>query len=271
MSRNAILGTIVAALGSLLAISQVIMTVPVALAATATSNVRPDTIKAALHIVVSPTVRIRTFVKYYTVRKGDTLSSISRLVFGSAEKWPWLYGANEQMIGVDPDVIQPGQHIQEVLASKPEYGAAVQSVNHARRVSAEARRRIDGKVWGVTYGYPNKCGDGDGDGWDVNCATSSASGHTARLHSAGAVDVHVNTAGRGSFEQCVISRESGGNSQVMNSSGHYGLYQFSESTWEAYGGSAGSFGHASPSEQRRVFLNAMAQGGQSNWSPYDGC
>jgi hypothetical protein len=69
----------------------------------------------------------------------------------------------------------------------------------------------------------------------------------------------------------VIARESGGNSQVMNSSGHYGLYQFSASTWSAYGGSSADFGHASVSEQNRVFNNAMAQGGQSNWSPYDGC
>lgn len=78
-------------------------------------------------------------------------------------------------------------------------------------------------------------------------------------------------AGVGSYERCVIARESGGNSQVMNSSGHYGLYQFSSSTWAAYGGSSSAFGHASAGEQRRVFLNAMAQGGQSNWSPYDGC
>ncbi len=69
----------------------------------------------------------------------------------------------------------------------------------------------------------------------------------------------------------MITRESGGQSQVMNASGHYGLYQFSESTWEAYGGSSGTFGHASVSEQNRVFGNAMARGGQSNWSPYDGC
>ena len=75
----------------------------------------------------------------------------------------------------------------------------------------------------------------------------------------------------GSFGSCVIARESGGNSQVMNSSGHYGLYQFSESTWVAYGGSAGDFGHASVSEQHQVFSNALAQGGQSNWSAYDGC
>ena len=75
----------------------------------------------------------------------------------------------------------------------------------------------------------------------------------------------------GSFGQCVVARESGGNSQVMNSSGHYGLYQFSEGTWVAYGGSAGDFGNASVAEQNQVFANAVAQGGQSNWSAYDGC
>ena len=69
----------------------------------------------------------------------------------------------------------------------------------------------------------------------------------------------------------MIARESGGQSQVMNATGHYGLYQFSASTWQAYGGSAGSFGHASVAEQNAVFATAMARGGQSNWSPYDGC
>ena len=78
-------------------------------------------------------------------------------------------------------------------------------------------------------------------------------------------------SGGGGFASCVISRESGGNPQVMNSSGHYGLYQFSESTWEAYGGSASDFGDASVAEQNQVFDNALAAGGQSNWSAYDGC
>jgi len=57
----------------------------------------------------------------------------------------------------------------------------------------------------------------------------------------------------------------------MNSTGHYGLYQFSASTWAAYGGSPADFGDASVAEQNRVFANALAAGGQSNWSPYDGC
>lgn len=78
--------------------------------------------------------------------------------------------------------------------------------------------------------------------------------------------------GNSSFQSCVISRESGGNSQVMNSSGHYGLYQFSFSTWTAYGGNPADFGNASVAEQNQVFYNAMATpNGASNWAPYDGC
>ena len=57
----------------------------------------------------------------------------------------------------------------------------------------------------------------------------------------------------------------------MNSSGHYGLYQFSSGTWAAYGGNPACFGNASVAEQNQVFNNAIAAGGQSNWAPYDGC
>ena len=76
----------------------------------------------------------------------------------------------------------------------------------------------------------------------------------------------------GSFAQCVIQRESGGRSQVMNPTGHYGLYQFAYGTWVAYGGSPSAFGHASVAQQNQVFANAMATpGGANNWRPYDGC
>jgi LysM repeat protein len=78
-------------------------------------------------------------------------------------------------------------------------------------------------------------------------------------------------SGDGGFTSCVIAAESGGNAQVMNASGHYGLYQFSASTWEEYGGSASDFGDATVAEQNQVFDNALAAGGQSNWSAYDGC
>jgi LysM repeat protein len=75
----------------------------------------------------------------------------------------------------------------------------------------------------------------------------------------------------GSFQQCVISRESGGDAQVMNGSGHYGLYQFSYSSWVAAGGNSADFGSASVAEQNQVFATAYANDGTSPWAPYDGC
>jgi hypothetical protein len=95
--------------------------------------------------------------------------------------------------------------------------------------------------------------------------------YTVRSQAAPKAAAAATYSGSGSFQSCVIARESGGNSQVMNSSGHYGLYQFSASTWAAYGGSPSSFGHASVAQQNQVFNNAIAAGGQSNWAPYDGC
>lgn len=78
-------------------------------------------------------------------------------------------------------------------------------------------------------------------------------------------------SGSGWHQRCIIGHESGGNSQVTNASGHYGLYQFSESTWVGSGGSAADFGHASVAEQNQVFENAVAARGYSDWDPYDGC
>jgi hypothetical protein len=89
--------------------------------------------------------------------------------------------------------------------------------------------------------------------------------------SAATVTPAAPTGGMSSFEQCVISRESGGNPQVTNGSGHWGLFQFSESTWIGYGGSPSAFGNGSAAVQEQVFDNAMARGGESNWAPYDGC
>jgi hypothetical protein len=81
----------------------------------------------------------------------------------------------------------------------------------------------------------------------------------------------VSTSGMSGFQACVIRAESGGNSQVMNSSGHYGLYQFSSSTWAAHGGNPADFGHAGAAEQTQVFWNTVHADGTSDWSPYDGC
>jgi len=100
---------------------------------------------------------------------------------------------------------------------------------------------------------------------------SSAPSHAAEQAPAPSSSTVSSGIPGGAFGQCVVARESGGNPQVMNSSGHYGLYQFSASTWAEYGGNPADFGHASVAEQNQVFANALARGGEFNWSPYDGC
>jgi hypothetical protein len=169
------------------------------------------------------------------VKPGDTLSGIAEKDCHNSSDWTGTYAANRRVIGPDANLILPGQKIKVVCRTAP-WTAPVQTaavVQHAAPAPVQQAATAP-----------------------VSHAAASSGG---------------TTVGNTSFEQCVISRESGGNSQVMNASGHYGLYQFALGTWVAYGGNAADFGHASVAEQNRIFNNAIAAGGQSNWAPYDGC
>jgi LysM repeat protein len=173
---------------------------------------------------------------WYTVKAGDSLSVIAERSYHNQKAWPVLYWANRSRIHW-ANVIEPGQVLR--IPVQP------------ARIPAP----------------PALLGPGP-----APAAWTAAPGPTTAAAAAqGAANVGSSATPGGSFAQCVIARESGGQAQVMNSSGHYGLYQFSASTWAAYGGSPADFGHASVSEQNQVFDNAIAAGGQSNWSAYDGC
>jgi LysM repeat protein len=187
----------------------------------------------------------------YTVRTGDSLSSIADRFYHQQSAWPVLYWANRSqirwanMIGAGQVLKVPAKptNIPSALGALGPVDPAPAPVETAPVEAAPAAA--------APAAAP------------VQAAAAPVQAPAASTYSGG-------TPG-GSFGQCVVARESGGNSQVMNSSGHYGLYQFSASTWAAYGGSPASFGNASVAEQNQVFANALAQGGQSNWSAYDGC
>jgi hypothetical protein len=201
-----------------------------------------------------------------TVLSGNTLSGISEAYCGIPGDWTGIYKANRNILS-DPNKIYPRQVLTLDCSS-----ARITAVDSPKPPKADPPR-ASGKIWDVTYGYPNVWGDGDHDGFDLSHSPWAAAPvhRSITVASSGSNFGNVNPNNYSGFQQCVISRESGGNSQVMNSSGHYGLYQFSASTWAAYGGNPADFGHASASEQTQIFDNAMARGGQSNWSPYDGC
>jgi LysM repeat protein len=213
--------------------------------------------------------------QFYQVRKDDSLSAISARIYGTSSYWTSIYWANSKTIAY-ANLINVGQEL--ILPTIPR----VMSV--PRAMSPAAPRPVTTNLVSVSVSSSPQhvahttyqCGDGDGDGFDIPCSQlhhTAALARTVPTPAPAPAAAPSSSYGVGSsFQACVIARESGGNSQVFNASGHYGLYQFSASTWSAYGGNAADFGHASAAEQTRVFNNAMATaGGASNWAPYDGC
>jgi hypothetical protein len=69
---------------------------------------------------------------------------------------------------------------------------------------------------------------------------------------------------------CIRNAEEGG-SYAWGPGNGGGAYQFVLGTWETYGGAASEFGVAGPAYQDQIFDNAIAAGGASNWTAYDGC
>lgn len=172
----------------------------------------------------------------YTVRSGQSMSDVAVHRCGQARDWTGIYAASRAhgWTAKNANILRAGQHLYISCTYDPgqlRYAPAPPPPVHAVAAVATAR----------TGGYSS---------YSQAPSYSGASG---------------------SMQRCIIARESGGNSQVMNSSSHYGLYQFSASTWVAHGGSAADFGHASVAEQNRVFYNTVAANGYRDWTPYDGC
>jgi hypothetical protein len=69
---------------------------------------------------------------------------------------------------------------------------------------------------------------------------------------------------------CIRNAEEGG-SYAWGPGNGGGAYQFQLGTWETYGGAASEYGVAGPGYQDQIFDNAIAAGGASNWTDYDGC
>ena len=179
----------------------------------------------------------------YVVKSGDTLASIAQRFYRSSDYWPVLYWANHSKITYANE-IEAGQVL--TVPAKP---AKIPGAPSALAPAPAPTTSTAGTA---------------GTDSSAQSDSSASTPTTAPAQSA-------STGSTSSFQACVIAAESGGNPQVMNSSGHYGLYQFSASTWAEYGGNPADFGDASVAEQNQVFDNAIAAGGESNWSLYDGC
>ena len=169
--------------------------------------------------------------RYVTVEAGDSLSSISKQVYGSAADWPALWWVNRQTVP-DPGQIAVGQRLR----------LSRRSVRHLLARAAQAAAPQQAATTTVTIAAP------------APVSPSAVYGGAS-----------------GSFQACVIAAESGGNASAVNPySGAGGLYGFLPSTWQALGFS-GLPQNASVATQNAAFAKEYAQSGGGAWAPYDGC
>jgi hypothetical protein len=199
----------------------------------------------SLHGIEAVQVARQISVTTYTVRPGDTLSSIAHKLLGSERYWPELWWANKKI--TNPDEISVGQ----VLTLPANAGSMPANIVTA---AYDAIPKPPPPVVTVS---------------DVQQASQPQADPPA--DPAPVSEAPVSTAGDSGFQACVISRESGGDANIWNDTGHWGLYQFSESTWYANGGPPGSFGNASQAVQNDVFWNTFRADGTQPWAPSDGC
>ena len=216
----------------------------------------------------------------YVVQPGDTLSSIAA---SHGTTWSALASANHV---ANPNLIFPGQVLvvgSSSSASLTSYqttysatdadhdgdydapGSAEAPAVHT--YSAPVQHTYSAPVQPTysapvqpTYSAPVQH---TSSAPSVKTVTAAPVSHTSASSSS--------AAPTSSFQACVIKKESSGNANAMNSSGHYGLYQFDMSTWQSGGGSASTFGHASVAQQNAVFNSVFAARGTQPWASYDGC
>ena len=64
------------------------------------------------NLVLPKAAEPETKAKTYTVDAGDNLSAIAQQELGDANRWREIYELNKDVIGDNPDLIQPGMELK---------------------------------------------------------------------------------------------------------------------------------------------------------------
>jgi len=166
---------------------------------------------------------------HYTVKAGDTLSSIARHEYGSRSAWPALWWVNRRKVH-NPEMIQVGQRL--TLSSwHPRKAWLDRAALAATPAPAPAPASAAAPVAGSTGTWSAPAPSGGVD-WSA-----------------------------------IAACESGGNWGTNTGNGFYGGLQFTEGTWLANGGGqyAPSANLASPAEQIAVAERVLASQGIGAW------
>jgi phage tail protein X len=164
----------------------------------------------------------------YRVRAGDTLSQIAAHEYGRAADWPAIWWANRRQVP-NPGLISVGQRLR--LPGTPQVRSWL-----ARAAQAEAS----------------------------SAAVAPASGQaSAPVTATGPVPASASGVNWAAIAAC----ESGGNWSANTGNGFYGGLQFTQGTWDAYGGGqyASSANQATPAQQMAVANRVAAGQGIGAW------
>jgi cell envelope opacity-associated protein A len=166
----------------------------------------------------------------YRVKSGDTLSNIARHEYGKASDWPAVWWANRHQVP-NPGLITAGQRLR------------VPAHHH---VKAWLTRAAEAATPAPVAAAP---------------ATATTSAPAAASPSA------LPAASGGANWAAIAACESGGNWSANTGNGFYGGLQFSQGTWDAYGGGqyAASANLASESQQIAVAERVLAGQGIGAW------
>ncbi len=168
---------------------------------------------------------------HYTVRPGDTLSDIARQEYGSRADWPALWWTNRHQIS-NPDAIAAGQKLR-LSTWHPDKAwvrrAAMAAAGPALAAPSSSQSPSSLPV-AATSSYPSYSGGGVN--WDA-----------------------------------IAACESGGNWGTSTGNGFSGGLQFSQGTWDAYGGGqySSTAAGASRSQQISVAQRVLAGQGIGAW------
>ncbi len=168
---------------------------------------------------------------HYMVRPGDTLSKIARQEYGSRADWPALWWTNRHNIS-NPDAIVVGQKLR--LSTWHPHKAWVR----------QAAMAAAGPVLAAPSSSQSPS--------SLPVATSSS---------------YPSYSGGGVNWDAIAACESGGNWGTSTGNGFYGGLQFSQGTWDAYGGGqySSTASGASRSQQISVAQRVLAGQGIGAW------
>jgi len=170
----------------------------------------------------------------YTVRPGDSLSTIAAHAYGTTADWPAVWWANRHQVA-NPNMIAAGQRLHLPASGRVPSWMARAAMAATTAGSAPA----------------------------AASASAPQAEPAAPVQATSAAPASSGGANWAAIAAC----ESGGNWSTNTGNGFYGGLQFTQQTWLAYGGGqyAASANLASPAQQIAVAQRVLAAQGIGAW------